>query len=82
MLEWRAPGDEPAKRARHKFYADWHDRDWGEITEQDYENLAQRAARDAFVGLAGCPIEPSAGEQHFAHARVIDRYLTGRDGDG
>ena len=24
-----------------RFYADWHERDWGEITNQDYANLAE-----------------------------------------
>ena len=42
-------GARPARSGRcptrPKFYADWRERNWGEITEQDYENLAnvQRA---------------------------------------
>ena len=48
-----APGDAEWQMPARRFYADWRERNWGEITEQDYENLGRRAARHAVVGLDG-----------------------------
>ena len=51
VLEWRAPGTADERRVKPKFYENWRDRDWGEITEQDYENLGERAAGNALGRL-------------------------------
>jgi phenylpropionate dioxygenase-like ring-hydroxylating dioxygenase large terminal subunit len=77
VLEWRAPDEEPARQVRPKFYADWHDRDWGEITEQDYENLAnvQRGMRSS--GWRGARLNPRQESNILHMHRVIDRYLAG-----
>ncbi len=67
MLEWPRPGAEWQMPER-RFYADWHERKWGEITEQDYTNLAnvQRGMRSR--GLRRLPAREQAGEQRAAHA--------------
>ncbi len=75
VLEWPRPGEEWHMPER-KFYADWHDRKWGEITEQDYTNLAnvQRGMRSR--GFDGARLA-SKQESNVLHMhRVVDRYLT------
>jgi nitrite reductase/ring-hydroxylating ferredoxin subunit len=76
VLEWPRPGTEWQMPER-RFYADWHERKWGEITEQDYTNLAnvQRGMRSR--GFDGSRLA-SKQESNVLHMhRVIDRYLTG-----
>ena len=55
--------------------ADWHERDWGEITEQDYTNLAnvQRGMRSS--GWDGARLNPRQEGNVLHMHRVIDRYL-------
>jgi nitrite reductase/ring-hydroxylating ferredoxin subunit len=75
VLEWPRPGEEWHMPER-KFYADWHERKWGEITEQDYTNLAnvQRGMRSR--GFDGSRLA-SKQESNVLHMhRVVDRYLT------
>jgi len=75
VLEWREPGD-TSRPAKKRFFADWHEREWGEITEQDYSNLAnvQRGMRSS--GWDGARLN-SRQEGNVLHMhRVIDRYLT------
>jgi nitrite reductase/ring-hydroxylating ferredoxin subunit len=75
VLEWRAPGSEtrPPKRS---FVENWRDRNWGEITEQDYENLAnvQRGMRSS--GWEGARLNPRQEGNVLHMHRVIDRYLS------
>ena len=68
MLEWPRPGDDWQMPRAAAFYADWRERNWGEITEQDYDEPRQRAARHALTRLRRLPSEPAAGEQRPAHA--------------
>ena len=79
VLEWRAPDAEARKPATNRFFENWHDRDWGEITEQDYENLAnvQRGMRSS--GWAGARLNPRQEGNVLHMHRVVDRYLTGAD---
>ena len=76
VLEWRGPDADPRPRAQEKFFANWRDRDWGEITEQDYENLGnvQRGMRSA--GWRGARLNPRQEGNLLHMHRVIDRYLT------
>jgi len=78
VLEWRAPGADERPRAKEKFFANWRDRDWGEITEQDYENLGsvQRGMHSA--GWTGARLNPRQEGNILHMHRVIDRYLTAR----
>ena len=71
--EWRLP--------EHRFYADWQDKDWGTITNQDYANMARVQTRDAVSGLHGSAAQPSPGIEPRAHARgdrPVPRRLTAR----
>jgi phenylpropionate dioxygenase-like ring-hydroxylating dioxygenase large terminal subunit len=75
VLEWRAPGSE-SRPAKKQFFADWRDRDWGEITEQDYTNLAnvQRGMRSS--GWDGARLNPRQEGNVLHMHQVIERYLT------
>jgi nitrite reductase/ring-hydroxylating ferredoxin subunit len=75
VLEWRPPGDDQPTPVL-RFFPDWHDRNWGEITEQDYTNLAnvQRGMRSS--GWAGARLNPRQEGNILHMHRVIDRYLT------
>jgi len=76
VLEWPRPG-EAWQMPERRFYADWHERKWGEITEQDYTNLAnvQRGMRSR--GFDGSRLA-SKQESNVLHMhRVVDRYLAG-----
>ena len=76
VLEWRAPGSDDGRRVQPKFYENWRDRNWGEITEQDYENLGnvQQGMRSA--GWTGARLNPRQEGNILHMHRVIDRYLT------
>ena len=50
------------------FYADWHDRDWGEITDQDYDEHAEVQTGMKSRGFDGSPAQPAPGGQRAAHA--------------
>jgi len=80
VLEWRAPGSDPVPPKR-RFVADWHDRNWGEITEQDYANLAevQRGMRSS--GWSGARLNTRQESNVLHMHRTVDAYLTG-DGGG
>jgi phenylpropionate dioxygenase-like ring-hydroxylating dioxygenase large terminal subunit len=82
VLEWRAPGAAGAetRRAQPRFFENWHDREWGEITEQDYDNLGnvQRGMRSA--GWAGARLNPRQEGNILHMHRVIDQYLTSVNG--
>jgi phenylpropionate dioxygenase-like ring-hydroxylating dioxygenase large terminal subunit len=75
VLEWREPGAVGERRVQPKFFENWRDRNWGEITEQDYENLAnvQRGMRSA--GWTGARLNPRQEGNILHMHRVIDRYL-------
>ena len=75
VLEWPRPGD-GWRMPERKFYADWTEKDWGPITNQDYANM-----REVQVGMKsrGCRDLRlnSRQESNILHMhRVIDRYLT------
>ncbi len=80
VLEWREPGSE-RRPARRQFFADWRDRDWGEITEQDYDEPRQRAAGNALVGMGRRASQPAPGGERPAHAprdRPLPRRIGGQ----
>jgi nitrite reductase/ring-hydroxylating ferredoxin subunit len=74
VLEWRA-SDAEVRPPKKRFFADWRERDWGEITEQDYTNLAnvQRGMRSS--GWEGARLNPRQEGNILHMHRVIDRYL-------
>lgn len=74
VLEWPAPGTEPRKVARRDV-ADWKDRDWGEITNQDYANMAAVQAGMKSAGFDGLRLNPRQEANLLHMHRVIDGYL-------
>ena len=76
VLEWRAPDSADDRRVTPKFFENWRDRNWGEITEQDYDNLGnvQQVMRSA--GWAGARLNPRQEGNILHMHRVIDEYLT------
>ncbi len=79
VLEWPAPGAAP-RRPERRFFADWRERDWGEITTQDYENLERVQAGMRSRGFASLRLNPRQEGNLLHMHRVIDRYLTGTSG--
>jgi phenylpropionate dioxygenase-like ring-hydroxylating dioxygenase large terminal subunit len=75
VLEWPRP-DAEWQMPERRYFADWHDRNWGLITEQDYENLAnvQRGMRSR--ACEGLWLNPRQEANILQMHRVIDRYLT------
>jgi phenylpropionate dioxygenase-like ring-hydroxylating dioxygenase large terminal subunit len=78
VLEWRGPDDNGDRPAAAKFYEDWHDRNWGEITEQDYDNLANVQRGMKTSGWRGARLNPRQEGNILHMHRVIDRYLKAR----
>jgi phenylpropionate dioxygenase-like ring-hydroxylating dioxygenase large terminal subunit len=76
VLEWRAPDAQPARPVEPKFFADWKSHDWGEITEQDYENLANVQQGMRTSGWQGARLNPRQESNILHMHHVIDRYLT------
>jgi nitrite reductase/ring-hydroxylating ferredoxin subunit len=75
VLEWPDPRAARPSRAP-EVHADWTERDWGEITNQDYANMARVQAGMKSRGFEGLRLNPRQ-EGNIAHMhRVIDRYLT------
>ena len=67
VLEWPAPGRERPMPTR-KFYADWHEHDWGLITTQDYENMLEVQTGMKSRGFDGPAAQPAPRGQRRAHA--------------
>jgi phenylpropionate dioxygenase-like ring-hydroxylating dioxygenase large terminal subunit len=80
VLEWRASDTNETRRAQPRFFENWHDREWGEITEQDYDNLGnvQRGMRSA--GWSGARLNPRQEGNILHMHRVIDQYITSANG--
>ncbi|HWD55607.1 MAG TPA: aromatic ring-hydroxylating dioxygenase subunit alpha [Acidimicrobiales bacterium] len=75
FLQWPQQG-EPPKRAKRRFFPDWTDRDWGEITNQDYANMEHVQIGMKSRGGPGLRLN-GRQESNLLHMhRVIDRYLT------
>jgi phenylpropionate dioxygenase-like ring-hydroxylating dioxygenase large terminal subunit len=74
FLQWPQEGATP-KRAERRFFPDWTERDWGEITNQDYANMAH-----VQIGMKahGPDIRLNHRQEvNVLHMhRVIDHYLT------
>jgi nitrite reductase/ring-hydroxylating ferredoxin subunit len=74
VLEWPR-ADAPARPLVRTFHADWTERDWGEITEQDYDNLGRVQRGMKSRGFAGLRLNPRQESNILHMHRVIDRYL-------
>jgi phenylpropionate dioxygenase-like ring-hydroxylating dioxygenase large terminal subunit len=76
FLDWPQEGA-PPKRAQRRFFPDWTERDWGEITNQDYANMEH--VQMGMKSRGGPDLRLNRRqESNILHMhRVIDRYLTG-----
>lgn len=74
VLAWPDPEREWSMPER-RFYPDWRERDWGELTTQDYENLerVQRGMKSS--GFEGLRLNPRQEANLLHMHRVLDRYL-------
>jgi phenylpropionate dioxygenase-like ring-hydroxylating dioxygenase large terminal subunit len=78
VLEWRQPGDThdtPPRPLDRKFYPDWTQRDWGEITTQDYTNLTEVQIGMKSQGFHHLRLNPRQESNVLHMHRVLDRYL-------
>jgi nitrite reductase/ring-hydroxylating ferredoxin subunit len=78
VLEWPRPDESEGevRRIEPRFYPDWTARDWGEITNQDYANMAHVQAGMKSRGFAGLRLNRRQESNVLHMHRVIDRYLT------
>jgi nitrite reductase/ring-hydroxylating ferredoxin subunit len=76
FLDWPQEGDRP-RRAKRRFYPEWSERDWGEITNQDYANMEH--VQMGMKSRGGPAIRLNRRQEvNILHMhRVIDRYLGG-----
>jgi nitrite reductase/ring-hydroxylating ferredoxin subunit len=75
VLEWPDPGS-PAREVIRRDVPAWTDRDWGEITNQDYANMAAVQEGMKSAGFDGLRLNPRQEANLLHMHRVIDRYLT------
>ncbi len=74
VLEW-PDADRPPRALRKRFYEQWRDRDWGEVTTQDYENMEPVQQGMRSDGYTGLRLNPRQESNVLAMHRAIDRYL-------
>jgi phenylpropionate dioxygenase-like ring-hydroxylating dioxygenase large terminal subunit len=76
VLEWPRPG-EPWHMPEHRVFEDWHDRDWGLITNQDYENMLEVQTGMKARGFTGLRLNPRQESNVLHMHRMIDSYIEG-----
>ncbi len=76
FLQWPSE-DKPFERAGRRFFPEWTERDWGEITNQDYANMEH--VQIGMKSRGGPPLRLNRRqESNLLHMhRMIDQYLTG-----
>ena len=74
VLEWRPP-DDARPMPERRFYPDWTAKDWGEISNQDYANLAEVQIGMKSRGFRALRLNPRQEGNVLHMHRVIDRYL-------
>jgi hypothetical protein len=75
FLHWPQEGA-PPKRAKRRFFPDWTERDWGEITNQDYANMEHVQVGMKSRGGPGLRLNRRQESNVLHMHRVIDRYLS------
>jgi hypothetical protein len=73
-LEWPKPTDANGKWEQ-RFYPDWTEKDWGEITNQDYANMLEVQTGMKSRGFLGSRLNRRQESNVLHMHRVIDRYL-------
>jgi nitrite reductase/ring-hydroxylating ferredoxin subunit len=74
VLETPRP-DAPAREVEHRVYQDWHEIDWGPITNQDYANMAEVQIGMKSLGFDALRLNPRQESNLLHMHRVIDQYL-------
>ena len=74
VLEWPRPGGE-WHLPTHRVFADWHERDWGVITNQDYANMLEVQTGMKTRGFEGLRLNPRQEANVLHMHRTIDTYL-------
>ena len=75
FLEWPDPA-KPPRRVERRFFPDWRERDWGEITNQDYSNMEHVQVGMRSRGGGSFRLNRRQ-EVNLLHMHLmIDRYLT------
>jgi hypothetical protein len=74
VLEWPR-ADAPVRPLERVFHADWTERNWGEITTQDYENVERVQRGMHSRGFDGLRCNPRQESNILHMHRVIDRYV-------
>src|SRR5581483_8686275 len=76
ILGWPRDGDEP-RRPAVRFYPDWTQRDWGEITNQDYANMGEVQAGMRSAGFRGVRLNRRQESNVLHMHRVMDALIFG-----
>jgi phenylpropionate dioxygenase-like ring-hydroxylating dioxygenase large terminal subunit len=76
VLEWPR-ADREWKPPEQQVVDDWRDRDWGEITEQDYSNLEAVQAGMKSRGFTGARLNRRQEANVLHMHRMVDAYLIG-----
>jgi nitrite reductase/ring-hydroxylating ferredoxin subunit len=74
VLEWPR-SDQAWSMPERKFYADWTEKDWGPITNQDYANMSEVQIGMKSLGCDDLQLNPRQEGNILHMHRVIDRYL-------
>jgi hypothetical protein len=74
ILGWPTD-DQPARRMTARMYPNWEDRDWGEITNQDYANMSEVQAGMKSAGFRGLRLNTRQESNVLHMHRVIDQYV-------
>jgi len=74
FLEWPRDGT-ARRRVQRRFYADWTERDWGLITNQDYANMEHVQVGLKSRGGQGLRLNRRQEANVLHMHRMIDRYL-------
>jgi nitrite reductase/ring-hydroxylating ferredoxin subunit len=74
VLEWPRP-DAEWRMPKRRYFADWTERDWGLITEQDYANMEHVQAGMKSRGFRGLHLNPRQESNVLHMHRIIDDYI-------
>jgi hypothetical protein len=76
-LEW--PGDDHTEgKWEQRFYPDWTEKDWGEISNQDYANMLEVQSGMKSRRFHGARLNRRQESNVLHMHRVIDRYVSGQ----
>ena len=74
-LEWPSDGYTEGKWEQ-RFYPDWTEKDWGEISNQDYANMLEVQSGMKSHGFRGARLNRRQESNVLHMHRTIDRYVS------